>query len=129
MSKEATYVRLSSLQTAKADLRVTQVTGGEHVAISQAMALDAINTFCDRSGDGQQYTLDPAVTPDVGFTGDSCTTKGMASCGYYYRNDGTKTTKDGDLGDISIRIKAAHFNPNDALECNAAKVYEVHGDR
>ena len=93
------------------------------------MAIDAINAFCDRSGDGQTYTLDPNVQPPEGFTQDSCTSEGMAACGYFYKNDGTRVTEDGEVGDLLIRMEASHFNPNDALECNPAQVYEIHGDR
>ncbi|XXH01316.1 hypothetical protein Hte_007673 [Hypoxylon texense] len=106
------------------------ITGGEHAAVTQAMARDAVDAFCDRDGGGQQYTLDPAAKPDPGgFIQDTCTEKGMAECGYFYRDDGTRTTKAGDVGDVIIRMSATHFNPNNALQCSAPQVYEIHGDR
>jgi hypothetical protein len=104
------------------------ITGGEHAVVSKAMAEDAINAFCDREGDGQQYTLDPDNRPDPGnFIQDTCKEEGMASCGYFYNNDGERVD-DGD-GDIFLRISAAHFNPNDAFTCNPDQKYEIHGDR
>ena len=106
------------------------ITQGEHATITKSMAEDAINEFCDRSGDGQQYTLDPAHPPDTGdFISDTCKEEGMASCGYYYRNDGTRVTEGGDIGDIFLRLEAMHLNPNDALECSDPQKYEIHGDR
>lgn len=105
------------------------ISGGDHASVTKNMAKDAINAFCDRSGDGQQYTLDPKVKPETSnFIQDSCKEKGLASCGYNYRNDGTRTSG-GDVGDIFIRFSATHFNPNDALECSTPQVYEIHGDR
>lgn len=106
-----------------------QINGGTHIAVTKDMAVDAIKAFCDRSGDGQKYTLDPDVQPDEGFTQDTCTTNGMASCGYFYHNDGTRVTEDGDIGDIIIRMEATHFNPNDALTCSPPQVYDVQGER
>lgn len=103
------------------------ITGGEHVAVTKDMAQDAINTFCDRSGDGEQYILDPAVKPANGFIQNTCKEKGLASCGYFYSNDGTRQGEGG--GDIFLRISAAHFNPANALQCSPDQVYEVHGDR
>ncbi|KAL6405259.1 hypothetical protein AUP68_12103 [Ilyonectria robusta] len=105
------------------------ITAGDHASVTSDMAQDAINAFCDRSGDGQQYTLDPTVQPDTGsFIQDTCKEEGMARCGYQYLNDGTRV-KDGESGDIFIRLQAFHFNPNDALKCNADQAYEIHGDR
>lgn len=105
------------------------ITGGDHVTVTKDMAEDAINAFCDRAGDGQQYTLDPAVKPDTGiFIKDICKENGMASCGYFYRSDGTRASG-GSIGDISLRISAAHFNPNNALQCSPDQVYEIHGER
>ncbi|KAI1373269.1 hypothetical protein F4677DRAFT_225983 [Hypoxylon crocopeplum] len=105
------------------------ITGGEHVAVTKDVAQDAIGAFCDRSGGGQQYTLDPAVKPDPGaFVQDTCKQKGMASCGYFYRNDGTRMSGSG-IGDIFLRISAAQLNAANALQCSAPQVYEIHGDR
>lgn len=105
------------------------ITAGEHAVITKSMAEDAISAFCDRSGDGQQYTLDPDNRPDTGsFVQDTCKEEGWASCGYFYNNDGSRVDGDG-TGDILIRLEASHFNPNDAFTCDADKKYEIHGDR
>ncbi|KAI1127400.1 hypothetical protein F5Y10DRAFT_242970 [Nemania abortiva] len=100
----------------------------EHLTVTQEMAQDAINTFCDRSGDGQQYTLDPNYTRNGGFIQDVCKEKGYAECNYSYRNDGTRTTG-GDLGDVVIRLEALHYDFGDLFTCSAPQVYEIHGER
>ncbi|KAF3020992.1 hypothetical protein E8E14_010084 [Neopestalotiopsis sp. 37M] len=101
-----------------------------HATVTKDIALDAINAFCDRSGDGQQYTLDPSIQVDSGsFIQDTCKEKGLASCGYFYNNDGTRVTKEGSLGDLSVRIAAKYWNPNNAMQCSPSQIYEIHGDR
>ncbi|KAK2767034.1 hypothetical protein FQN54_006352 [Arachnomyces sp. PD_36] len=102
------------------------ITGGTHVQVTPAMAEDAINKFCDRDGDGQQYTIDPDVPPSGGFVQDSCTSEGEAYCGYFYYNDGTNA--DGD-GEIFIRMSAAFVGPSDDWSCATQQKYEIHGDR
>lgn len=105
------------------------ITDGEHVAITHAMAVDAINQFCGRSGNGQQYTLDPSNMPESNsFVHDTCTTAGYASCDYYYRNDGSRVTSNGDMGDISIRAVASFWEPS-GFTCQPKLKYEIHGDR
>ncbi|KAH8590601.1 hypothetical protein B0O99DRAFT_721284 [Bisporella sp. PMI_857] len=105
------------------------ITQGTHRAIKHDMAMDAIKQFCDRSGDGQQYTLDPSKTPsDNTFSQDTCKAKGQASCGYYYKNDGSRETKAGSLGDISIRMRASYFEPSGS-KCQPKQKYEIHGER
>lgn len=102
---------------------------GTHISISPDMAQDAINQFCDRSGDGQTFTLDPNNIPSSSdFVQDTCTTPGYASCGYFYHTDGSRTTG-GDIGDISIRLSAEYSNPNNAFSCSPNVMYDVQGQR
>jgi hypothetical protein len=104
------------------------ITDGTHVQVSHAMAADAISQFCGRSGNGQQYTLDPNNIPSSNsFVQDSCTTPGYASCGYFYNNDGSRA-KEGSLGDISIRAEASYWEPS-GFACQAKQKYDIHGDR
>lgn len=106
------------------------ITDGEHAPVSHDVAVDAINRFCDRSGDGQQYTLDPAKMPDPnGFVQDTCKEPGLAACGYAYRDDGTRVDDPGSLGDVMLRIEAEYVNPNGAFKCSPNQVYEIHGER
>ena len=105
------------------------ITGGTHVQVSPEMAKDAISQFCDRDGDGQAYTLDPSNIPKAGdFSGDSCTEKGMASCGYYYNDDGSRATGDS-VGNIFVRLSAEFSNPGNTYTCGSNVEYEIHGDR
>ncbi|KAI0517994.1 hypothetical protein F5B22DRAFT_601350 [Xylaria bambusicola] len=99
----------------------------EHLTVTQEMAQDAINTFCDRSGNGQQYTLYPDFQPS-GFVQDTCKEKGYAACNYSYRKDGKRTTR-GDTGDVVIRLEAFHSNFGNQLTCGPNQVYEIHGER
>ncbi|KAI0967870.1 hypothetical protein F4678DRAFT_482890 [Xylaria arbuscula] len=41
------------------NIQKNYITDVNHATVTQGMAQDAMNVFCDRSGDGQQYTLDP----------------------------------------------------------------------
>ncbi|WEW59871.1 hypothetical protein PRK78_005352 [Emydomyces testavorans] len=104
------------------------ITQGTHTTISPAVAQDAINAFCDREGDGQTYTLDPAVTPNSGFVQDTCKEKGLASCAYFYTKDGKRVTKSGDLGDFVVRMSAMYLEQGH-LKCGSRQKYEIHGDR
>lgn len=101
---------------------------GDHAVVTKEMAEDAINSFCDREGGDEQYTLDPDVPPNHGdFIENTCEQEGWASCGYFYTSDGERVGKG--EGDVLIRIEAMHFNPNDAFDCPADQVYEIQGDR
>ncbi|KAL9621477.1 MAG: hypothetical protein Q9160_004120 [Pyrenula sp. 1 TL-2023] len=105
------------------------ITAGTHKQVTPDVANDAINAFCDRSGDGQTYTLDPSVTPDSsGFVQDTCKEAGSASCGYFYTNDGKRVTEDGNIGDFNIRMNAAFMEP-EGFPCGARQKYDIHGDR
>ncbi|KAK8076730.1 hypothetical protein PG994_004002 [Apiospora phragmitis] len=101
-----------------------------HVTVTKDMAKDAINAFCDRSGNGQQYTLDPANPPGSGkFVQDTCQEKGLAACGYFYRKDGQRVESGSGDADILIRLSARHWNIQDQMTCGPSRVYEIHGDR
>lgn len=102
------------------------ITGGTHAQVTLDMAEDAINEFCDRDGDGQQYTIDPDVIPNTGFVQDSCTSAGEAYCGYFYNSDGERTD---DVGDIFLRMSATFVDPGDEWSCGSKEKYEIHGDR
>lgn len=105
------------------------ITGGTHTEISPEMASDAIEQFCDRKGDGQTYKLDPNNIPDSGdFTDDACAQAGMASCGYYYDDNGDRATGDS-VGKVFVRLSAAYMNPNNAYTCGPNAEYEIRGDR
>ena len=102
---------------------------GTHVSITPKMAQDAISQFCERSGDGQEYTLDPSNIPSPNsFVKDTCTTQGWAECGYYYNDDGSRAAS-GSVGNVYVRMSAAYMNPNDQYNCSAKALYEIHGDR
>ncbi|KAJ3560710.1 hypothetical protein NPX13_g9209 [Xylaria arbuscula] len=100
----------------------------EHLTVTQEMAQDAVNTFCDRSGDGQQYTLDPNYARNTGFIQDVCKEKGYAECNYLYRNDGTMVTGN-ESADVVIRFEVLHYDFGDQFACSTPQVYEIHGDR
>ena len=103
--------------------------GGSHVSVSPEMAQDAISQFCDRKGNGQTYTLDPNnIASSDDFKQDTCTESGMASCGYYYKDDGTRTDGPED-GSIFIRLSAEFSNPNNVFTCSPNVEYEIQGDR
>lgn len=104
------------------------ITSGEHVQLTHSTAMDAINQFCRRSGDGQQTILDPNKIPGPGFTGNTCTTSGFAECAYYYKNDGSRTSKAGDIGDISIRARVSYYEPS-GFPCQTKQKYDISGDR
>ncbi|KAF2759134.1 hypothetical protein EJ05DRAFT_475364 [Pseudovirgaria hyperparasitica] len=108
------------------------ISQGEHIAISPEMAEDVISQFCDRSGDGQSYTLDPDKIPaSNAFIQDTCAQDGMAACAYYYTNDGKRVTDKGSLGDLVVRAEAAYqdFGTPQNWGCGARQKYEIHGDR
>lgn len=94
-------------------------------AITKAMARDAITQFCERSGGDQKYTLYPTKPPNQGFSQDTCTTDGMASCGSGYQRDGSRAPND-KPGDLRIRLGASFRNDEG---CSPQKVYDIHGDR
>ena len=100
---------------------------GTHVQVTPEIAKDAINQFCDRNGDDQKYTLDPNNIP-TGFSQDTCTQPGMAFCGYYYNNDGSRA-EDGSVGNMFIRMEAKFVDPADKYQCSVKQEYEIHGDR
>lgn len=103
--------------------------GGNHVSVSSDMAQDAIGQFCDRKGNGQTYTLDPNKIPSSdSFIGDTCKESGMASCGYYYKDDGSRATGPSD-GSIFVRLSAEFSNPNNVFSCSPNVEYEIQGDR
>ncbi|OQO02809.1 hypothetical protein B0A48_11092 [Cryoendolithus antarcticus] len=103
------------------------ITGGKGVAISPEIAKDAIAQFCDRDSKDQTYTLDPKNIPDPNdFSGDSCTKKGAASCGYYYSNDG-KRAEGNNVENLFIRIEAKYDNLGRNCAPNAE--YAIHGER
>jgi hypothetical protein len=105
------------------------ISEGTHVTISPTMAKDAIEQFCDRKGDGHTSTLDPDNIPDSGdFTADTCTQAGMASCGYYYEDNGNRATGDS-VGNIFIRLSAEYMNPANAFTCGTNVGYDISGDR
>lgn len=101
---------------------------GDHVQVTHAMAADAIQQFCSRTG--QQTTLDPNNIPsESGGTQNTCTTAGMAECGYFYNKDGSRVTKQGSIGDISIRARAVYFDPGAQYTCQARQKYDISGAR
>lgn len=103
------------------------ISAGTHVQISSKVAQDAISQFCDRDGDGQQYTLDPDNIPDpTAFVENTCTAKGMADCTYYYNNDGSRAVATTG-GNFYVRMNAQYINPG--IPCGANETYPVHGDR
>jgi hypothetical protein len=105
------------------------ITSGEHVSLKHDVAMDAITQFCDRSGDGQQYTLDPDKIPSGdSFVQDTCKAEGYAQCGYFYKDDGSRVTDAGNLGDFVIRASASYYEP-EGFPCQAKQKYEIHGDR
>lgn len=106
------------------------ISEGRHITISPAIAEDAINQFCDRAGNDQTFTLDPANNVDpTTFSGDTCKGAGLASCGYFYSNDGQRVTETGSTGDISIRMNARYFDPGNGFACSPSQVYDISGDR
>ncbi|KAK5626028.1 hypothetical protein RRF57_001744 [Xylaria bambusicola] len=90
-------------------------------------AQDAINAFCNRSGDGQQYTLYPDFQPSD-FVQDTSKEKGYAACNYAYSNDGTWTTRSG-TGDVVTRLEASRRDFGNQLTYGPDQVYEIHGER
>lgn len=105
------------------------ITDGTHVPLKHDVAMDAITQFCDRSGGGQQYTLDPSKIPSGdSWEQDSCTAAGYAECGYFYKNDGSRVTASGDLGDVSIRMRASYYEPQ-GFVCQPKQKYDIHGQR
>jgi hypothetical protein len=102
---------------------------GTHVTISPVMAKDAIEQFCDRKGDGQTSTLDPNNIPNSGdFMADTSTQAGMASCSYYYEDNGDRAIGD-NVGNILIRLSAEYMNPANAFTCGPNDGYDISGDR
>jgi hypothetical protein len=102
---------------------------GTHVTISPVMAKDAIEQFCDRKGDGQTSTLDPNNIPNSGdFMADTSTQAGMASCSYYYEDNGDRAIGD-NVGNILIRLSAEYMNPANAFTCGPNVGYDISGDR
>ncbi|PGH10715.1 hypothetical protein AJ79_05306 [Helicocarpus griseus UAMH5409] len=98
-----------------------------HAAISPAIAEHAMNKFCDRKGDGQTYTLDPNVAPNLtGFTQNICKEPGMASCSYFYKYSGEEV----ELGqsDFSLSLSASYDEPG-GYQCGQRFKYEIQGER
>ncbi|PGH27604.1 hypothetical protein AJ80_00617 [Polytolypa hystricis UAMH7299] len=103
------------------------IHGRTHIAISRAMAKDAIASFCYRGWKkGQTYTLDPNVTPRTGgFVEDTCTEPGCAACGYGYTKKGEKAdVRRNRSGDILVRMSVRYFEPA-GVKCSERKKYEI----
>lgn len=99
------------------------ISPGAQIPIKRTIALDAINQFCDRSGQ-DSTTLDPAISHPA-FVQNSCTEKGMATCGSTYNADGT-ANKDGPL---YIRFDVSFWgNDQPQVSCKKAQKYEIKGD-
>lgn len=100
-----------------------EISPGVQIPIKRTIALDAINRFCDRSGQ-DSTTIDPSIS-HTGFVPSSCTERGMASCGSSYNVDGTANND----GPLYIRFDVSLWgNDQPKVSCKKAQKYEIKGD-